>query len=382
MRIVLAASLTVVAACWGAPPLERSGGPFSVSLVTETPDGRPLVRVTGLSSAELTALSGTTMTPEALARLVSIQVPHAGDIAVATRYTVTPISLDLEPLYALEPGRSYLVRLDPAHLPLPRTDSPLLVATITVPAAAAREATSVSGIFPSSSEWPENTLRFYLYFSAPMSGTSAVGHVKLVDEAGEEVAEVLLDIDVDLWNTEYTRRTVFFDPGRVKRGIRPNRELGRALVAGKRYAIVVSQSWKDSSGRPLAREFRHEFMAVPAVEVAVEPVAWSIGAIAAGTRDPLVVRFPRSLDEGLLRRALGVATSGGTVIDGHIGIEDHEQQWTFTPSQPWSAAPHSLVILTLLEDPAGNKVGEPFEFEMFGQPTPVAERMTLPIPRK
>lgn len=381
-QAALVASLTTVAACWGAPPLERTGGPLSVSLVTDTPTGRPLVRVSGLSSAELAALSDAALLPDALARLVSIQVPDAGDIAVATRYTITSTSLDLDPVYALEPGRSYLVRLDAAKLPLPRSESPLLVTTLTVPAATIGAATWVSGIFPSSSQWPENTLRFYLHFSGPMSDTSAVGHVRLVNDAGEDIAEVLLDIDVDLWNTGYTRRTVFFDPGRVKRGIRPNRELGRALVAGRRYAILVSASWKDAAGRPLAREFRHEFTAIPAVEAAVEPAAWSIGAISTGTRDPLVVTFPWSLDEGLLRRALGVSSSDGNVIDGDIIIGDHEQQWTFVPARPWSEGPHSLVILTLLEDPAGNKVGEPFEFEMFGQPAPDVERVSLPIPRK
>ncbi len=362
--------------------MESTSGPLSVSLVTETPSGRPVVRVTGLSSAELTALSGASLSPDALSRLVSIRVPHAGDIAVATRYTVTATALDLDPVYALEPGRSYMVQLDPTQLPLPRPNAPVIVITITVPAAAPREATSVSGIFPSSSEWPENTLRFYLHFSAPMSSTSSVGHVRVVDDGRKEIAAVLLDIDVDLWNTDYTRRTVFFDPGRVKRGIRPNRELGRALVAGKRYAIVVSTSWKDANGRPLAREFRHEFTAGPAVEAAVEPSTWAIGAITTGTQDPLVVTFPWALDEGLLRRTVGVATKDGAVVDGTITISGHEQRWTFTPSRAWTSGPHSLVILTLLEDPAGNKVGEPFEFEMFGKSAPEAERLTIPIPRK
>lgn len=375
----LAACLVLVAGCWSAP--ERPSGPLSVALVT-TSDGRPIVRVTGLSAAELDALARTSMSAEELARLVSIQVPDAGDIAVATRYKVTPTSLDLEPVYALEAGRGYLVRIDASQFPTPRADASPLVTTLTVPAAATSEATWVSGISPSSSQWPENTLRFYLHFSAPMSSTSAVDHVRVVDEGGREITDVLLNIDVDLWNTDYTRRTVFFDPGRVKRGIRPNRELGRALLAGKRYAIVVGTSWKDAAGRPLAREFRHEFTATSAVEAAVEPATWAIGAITAGTRDPVVVTFPRPLDEGLLRRALGVASGDGAIVEGEVTLGEQEQRWIFTPARPWAAARYSLVILTLLEDPAGNKVGEPFEFEMFGKPSEAAERLTLPIPRK
>ena len=101
-----------------------------------------------------------------------------------------------------------------------------------------------------------------------------------------------------------------------------------------------------------------------------------------GTRDPVVVEFPWSLDEGLLHRALGVTTADGTVIDGAIAISDDERRWTFTPARTWEAVAHSLVVLTLLEDPAGNRVGEPFEFEMFGTPVPDAERVTLPIPKR
>jgi hypothetical protein len=37
-------------------------------------------------------------------------------------------------------------------------------------------------------------------------------------------------------------------------------------------------------------------------------------------------------------------------------------------------------VLTLLEDPAGNKVGQAFEFEMFKAPKAAeAERLTLPF---
>ena len=337
------------------------------------------MRVSGLSSTELNVLAASGNT--SAAAFATLHMPATSDITIAATFTITQDGLDVVPTYPLDPGRSYVVRLDPARLPTPRAEAPV-VTTLTMPAAIAGAATTVSGIFPSSTVWPENTLRFYLHFSGPMGGSSAVGHVRLVDAHGEEIEDVLLEIDVDLWNTDYTRRTVFFDPGRVKRGIRPNRELGRALVAGQRYAIVVGTTWKDADGRPLSKEFRHDFTAGPAVEVAVTPTAWSIGPAIVGTRDPVVVEFPWSLDEGLLHRALGVTTANGTVIDGAIAISDDERRWTFTPARTWEAVAHSLVVLTLLEDPAGNRVGEPFEFEMFGTPVPDAERVTLPIPKR
>ena len=187
-------------------------------------------------------------------------------------------------------------------------------------------------------------------------------------------------MDVDLWNREYTRRTVFFDPGRVKHGIKPNVELGRALTSGRSYAIVVSQEWRDATGHRLTREFTHAFTAGPALAQPVLPANWTVESPRSGTRDPLIVRFPYLLDEGLLQRALGVQDASGAPLEGMVTVGEGESSWTFNPSVPWRAARHSLVVLTLLEDPAGNKVGQAFEFEMSSQPQPAEpDRVTLPF---
>jgi hypothetical protein len=131
-----------------------------------------------------------------------------------------------------------------------------------------------------------------------------------VDDAGQEVTDALLELEVDFWNDDHTRYTVFFDPGRVKRGIRPNRELGRALREGRRYAIVVDAAWRDANGQPLKASYRREFVAGPPVDSALNPRDWRIEPPAAGTRDPLVVTFPWPLHHGLLQRAVGVARPG------------------------------------------------------------------------
>jgi hypothetical protein len=332
--------------------------------------------VTGFSSDELNALREQ---PSAQEGLVRVSVMGSKDIAIAGTPRVTLEAVELVPQFSLDQGREYLVRVDPSRLPVPRSGG-VTEARVTLARTTSQPAARVAAIYPSSSSWPENTLRFYLHFSSPMSGTSAIGHVRLVDDSGAEIRDTLLEVDVDLWNKEYTRRTVFFDPGRVKRGIRPNVELGRALIAGRQYAIVVSTSWRDAQGQPLAQEFRHAFTAAPPVEAPLDPAAWSITAPSQGTRDPLVVRFPWALDEGMLHRAVGVGDAHGRPLDGTITVGAGETSWTFTPALPWRAASHSLIVLTLLEDPAGNKVGQAFEFEMFKAPhAPDKERVTLPF---
>lgn len=369
--------LAATTACSGTPSREFPGGPFSVALVADATTQQPVVRVTGWSSAELRTLQDRPLS--AADGLVRVSVATAPDIAMAGTYRVTTDAVEVVPKFPLDPGREYLVRIDGTKLAAPRTDG-ITDARVTVPAVAGKPATHVTAIYPSSSTWPENILRFYLHFSAPMSGTSAIGHVQLVDAKGAEIQEALLEVDVDLWNTDYTRRTVFFDPGRVKRGIRPNRELGRALTAGGKYGIVVKTTWRDAKGQPLSQEFRHTFVAGPAIEAPVDPAAWSISSPAKGTREPVVVRFPWALDEGLLQRAIGVGDAGGQPLKGTVTIGPDQTSWTFTPESPWRAAPHLLLVLTLLEDPAGNKVGQAFEFEMFKAPqTAEPERQTLPF---
>ena len=335
------------------------------------------MRVTGWSSSELRALRDRS--PSTWDGLVRVSVPGAGNIAIAGASRVTSDAVEMVPQFSLDPGREYLVQVDGSRLPTPRPGE-VFETRVALPRPSDQATTRVTAIYPSSAVWPENTLRFYLHFSAPMSGTSAIGHVRLVDENGDEIRDALLEVDVDLWNTGYTRRTVFFDPGRVKRGIKPNVELGRALIAGRKYAIVVNTSWRDAQGRALAQEYRHAFTAAPPIEAPVDPAAWTIAAPGQGTRDPVVVRFPWALDEGLLHRALGVSDGSSQPLEGAITVGADQTSWTFTPEAPWRAAPHSLVVLTLLEDPAGNTVGQAFEFEMFKAPkTAEPERLTLPF---
>ncbi|MEO6223924.1 MAG: hypothetical protein ABIP90_11810 [Vicinamibacterales bacterium] len=369
--------MAAATACSGTPAREFSGGPFAVAFSTDSSTQRPVIRVTGWSSTELRALRERRPSP--WEGLVRVSVSGSSDVAIAGSYRVTEEAVEMVPRFSLDAGRQYLVRVDGSRLPAPRPGE-VVETRVMLPRDSGVPTTRVTSIYPSSSTWPENILRFYLHFSSPMSGTSAIGHVRLVDENGAEVSDALLEVDVNLWNSEYTRRTVFFDPGRVKRGIRPNVESGRALTAGRTYAIVVNTSWRDAKGRPLAAQFRHTFTAAPPIEAPVDPAAWSITPPAQGTREPVVVRFPWALDEGLLHRAVGVSTGNSLPLEGTVSVGPDQASWMFIPASPWRAMPHSLVVLTLLEDPSGNKVGQAFEFEMFKTPkTSEAERLTLPF---
>ena len=83
---------------------------------------------------------------------------------------------------------------------------------------------------------------------------------------------------------------MFFDPGRQKRGILPNQQMGRSLEPGQRYTLVVDREWRDGNGLPL-KEVVHGASSASARPTSGRSTSRS-GSVApprAGTRDPLVV---------------------------------------------------------------------------------------------
>jgi hypothetical protein len=376
---LLCPALLLAACARSAPSSARPG--IQLNPQTNTVD------VTGLPAATVAALSSVRWTDADWQALLRVSVKASGVTstsppAVAGTYSVADATLRFTPMFPFDDGRKYDVVLDPARLPAGADGVPwrqqLLSAVVGKPAVARSPSTVVTHVYPSGDVVPANQLRMYLHFSAPMDWRSGYDYLTLLDERGQEVVDAFLPLDADFWNDDRTRYTVFFDPGRVKRGILPNRQMGRALEAGKRYTLVVKREWRDGHGLPLKDEFRHEFRASPPIERALTMAAWKVTTPKAGTREPVAVTFPDPLDHGLLRRALGIAR-GGTPLVGDVSIESDETRWLFTPRDAWARGDYELFALAFLEDLAGNRIGRPFEVDNFERTdiTPEPERRTL-----
>ena len=102
---------------------------------------------------------------------------------------------------------------------------------------------------------------------------------------------------------------------RVKNGILPNKQMGRALRVGKSYTLLVRADWQDANGLPLKESFRRTFRVGPPDTHPLDTAQWRIEPPKAGAQSALVVTFPEPVDHGLLFRALGVRRRGA-VIDG------------------------------------------------------------------
>jgi hypothetical protein len=208
-------------------------------------------------------------------------------------------------------------------------------------------------------------LRFYLHFATPMSRGQAFDHLSLVAADGKLVLRPFLEVSGELWDPSGTRLTLLIDPGRIKRGLSPREEHGPVLEAGGKYKLVVAKGWHDAAGQPLAEDYQKSFTAGPPVETAIDHKQWKIAAPLAGTKEPLVIRFDRSLDRALAERTIAVAGHDGAELAGEIKLGKDQRSWNFSPALPWAAGQHALVIDTVLEDGAGNRIGRPFEVDQF-----------------
>lgn len=362
---------------------ERSdrAGPirFAIDSSDAAATRKTAIIVLGVDPANLRALRDTTWPTDRWNALFRVTVAGQDSIPMQGRYTVSDSAVEFYPAYVLDRERAYAVRFVPSRLPNVRGDS--VVYTEFSIESAGGVPSSVVELLPTTDTVPENLLRMYIEFAQPMSRQPGTEFVHLVDDRGAEIKQAFLPLDADFWNPGHTRYTLFFDPGRVKRGILPNEQLGRALHAGRTYSIVVDSAWRDANGRPLVHSFHRTFFVGPAVISPIATARWIITAPAPRSRDPLVVLFPRPLDNGLLHRALGIETKEGKPVDGDIAIEQHETEWRFTPHDPWSAGEYELVALSILEDVAGNQIGKAFEVDMFDRvdSTPAPERYTRPF---
>jgi hypothetical protein len=240
--------------------------------------------------------------------------------------------------------------------------------------------TAVESVYPSRGMLPENMLKFYIAFSAPMSRGDAYDHIRLLDSGGRPIADPFLELGEELWSIDGKRFTLLFDPGRIKRGLKPREEVGPVLEAGKSYTLVIEPNWLDARGNPLGEDFRKPFRVGPADETVPDPRKWTIDAPRAGRLDPVVIRFPEPLDRALAERLIAVKGPLGSFVDGVVRLEYEETVWKLTPKAPWQAGRYQLVIGTDLEDLAGNSVGRRFDVDLVEPITPTVPTKTVSIP--
>jgi hypothetical protein len=374
--LTAAAALLPAVACQRATTEAR---PVIHFVADARPDGS-YAEVSGIDAATRDAARRLDAGADAWTPILSVRVIDASgrvsETAIAGRYTISGDTLRFTPFFAFDPAGRFEVRYTGVEV----VGAPRLVQQYQGkrPADAIAAATLVTDVFPSGDVVPENQLRMYIHFSAAMAPHGGLEHVTLLDEHGRKVVDPFLPLDTELWDGDRRRYTLFFDPGRQKHGIKPNRDMGPSLVAGRRYTLVIAREWRDAAGRPLGETFTRTFRVGPPALRPLDASTWRVTPPAPGSRDPLSVQFPAPLDRALLQRAIGVRRDGEPVA-GSVGVDAHETRWTLTPVEPWTPGRYALIVLSILEDPAGNRPGRAFEADAVARRAAEPEQTIIPF---
>lgn len=288
---------------------------------------------------------------------------------VIGRYSLDGTHLKFEPRFPFSAGTAYQVAIDTAAIARLAADAPMdagptrpfVMHHFTIPSQVRPRTTRILGVHPSSGELPANLLRWYVELSAPMTQGSALEHVRLLDESGRQVQGAFLALDQELWDPDRRRLTLLFDPGRVKRGVRTNLEVGAPLEAGHRYKLVVDDAWPDGDGTPLVSGFEQSFEATVADRTSPDPKRWRLTVPTAGTREAVRVEFGEIIDHALAVSMIGLYAADGTGVAGSVQLGDDDRVWIFSPTLPWSKGDYELRVDKRLEDVAGNSIARIFD---------------------
>jgi len=338
------------------------------------------VEILGLASVSLAALKSLEVEWAALLSVYAEQGKLREDIglpAMAGTYAVEERRIRFTPRFPLEPGVDYRAVFRPGRLPGNRAinETPV-VAHFRMTAARHAPSTVVSQVYPSGNVLPENLLKFYVHFSAPMSRGDIYRHIRLRDEGGAEVELPFLELDEELWDPELKRLTLFIDPGRIKREVRPLEEIGPALQEGGQFTLVIDRTWEDGRGVPLKSSFEKVFRVGAPDRDAPDPARWVLHPPPAGTRTPLRIDFDEPMEHALARRMIRVVDGTGEPIAGQPSLGRHERRWEFQPARVWTAGEHEVIVQTAIEDLAGNNIGKAFEVDLLdGDPRQLTRQM-------
>jgi hypothetical protein len=281
--------------------------------------------------------------------------------AMLGRYERAGDDLTFTPRFPLSAGATYRARL--------RTPGGETNLDYAVPAPAAKAPPRVVKIYPTADVLPANHLRFYIYFDRPMRGGKELfRHLAILDEKGNEIDEPWL-VD-EIWDEANNCLILFIHPGRIKWGVELRELMGPVLHERRSYALVVRGAWTDLDGNKIGKDTVKRFRTTPEDRVRIELSECKLAAPKAGTRDPLTLTFPKSIDYRSLQTGLTVQGDAGRAVAGTVAVGPDEKSWRFTPAEPWRTGAHRVTVSADLEDVAGNTPSRPFDMNLLAPPRP------------
>lgn len=287
-------------------------------------------------------------------------VTDGDPLDILGRYQVLEDGVRFLPHFPFERGLLYRVSFDPRPLACPEL-SGVLTLEFLLPREKTALRPEVEHIFPSDHCLPENLLRFYVCFSNAMQRGRAQAEISLIGPDGEPAPDALYRAPIELWDGSMRYLTILLDPGRLKRGVGPNRKLGPPLKSGRIYTLTVGSGMTDLTGNQLAKTVYKRFYITDAVREHIAVEQWKIVPPEPSSHRPLVLTFPRPLDWAMLSQSITILSTDKQLIEGRAVVDQCERRWSFTPTSSWSSGNYHVHIASSLEDVCGNTVFAAFD---------------------
>ncbi len=341
----------------GSPFQKHRIGTSSVQVELREASDSAIFAVSGLPSLDRLKK----LPPEDLQKSMMIRVHQPGSAnilpALLGTYSLTETELRFTSRFPLSPSVKYRVELAPRLIEGHHDPQAVLFSANPkkrVPAA------TVSAVYPSADVLPENLLKFYIHFSAPMSRGEAYQRIHLILD-GKVVESPFLELGEELWDSDQMRFTLFVHPGRIKRGLKPREDSGTPMTEGKEYALSIDADWMGADLQPLSTSFVKKFRVVRADSRQPDLEKWKIVAPKSNSNQPVTLTFDEPLDHAMLVRVVKIKDASQSEMSGKISVTENETVWSFEPMEPWKPGSYRIWVAATLEDLVGNNLLRPFE---------------------
>jgi hypothetical protein len=237
------------------------------------------------------------------------------------------------------------------------------IGVIDIPVANPADVPVVSAIYPATDTIPENLLKLYIRFSKPMQEGQSLQHIAFIKN-GDTVPDVFLDLQRELWSNDRTTLTLWLDPGRIKRDLQPNKNMGPPLQQGERFELLVQKDWRDANGASLSETYKQSFIVGIRDSISPDIKLWTFHLPQTGTNEPLSIDLNEALDYVLLNNCIRITDSSGNVFKGSMSVNTTGTGLTFTPADHWKSGNYNLECKARLEDLAGNNLNRLFDNDL------------------
>ncbi|SHI41249.1 hypothetical protein [Aquimarina spongiae] len=219
---------------------------------------------------------------------------------------------------------------------------------------------SVKGVYPSADEVPANLLKWYVQFSKPINETAIYDHIHFLNRSGDTIPRAVLDFTNALISEDSKLLTVWIEPGRQKRDLIPNQELGPVFEEGKTYTLVIS-GIKDQAGVQMKDHFTKQFQVAKADRQQPDIHSWKITPPKRNTQLQLIIDCKESLDYGSTIESMQIVDSNNNLIEGNWQFSNKESTLSFNPLKKWNKESYTVFFNPKLEDLAGNNLDRLFD---------------------